>query len=610
MCGIVGIRRFDGQTVDVQLLRHMADQLVHRGPDDSGVWADGSIGFGHRRLSIIDVGGSPQPMVSADGRHHITFNGEIFNYRDLRGRVSYPFRTDGDTEVILALHQSLGEQAVQELRGQFAYGLFDGEDLWLYRDRLGVLPLFYYRDDDLFAFASEIKALLPALPAAPEVDLASLDSYLSRRAVLAPHTLFRHIRKLEAGHRLRVRRDGTADLNPYWVIPAGTRRPVGEAEAVDLVSAGLRDAVDQALVADVPVGSLLSGGVDSSLIVALATQARGGPIETFSAGFDDERFDELPHARQVSRLFGSTHHEVVVRPDEFTARWRQLTWHRDAPLSEPADIAVYELAELASRSVKVLLSGEGSDELFAGYPKYRVARHDRLVGLVPGGLRAGALGWAERSAPNQVGRARIALRAMSGASELDRLEAWFAPFTASERQRLLRGVESRRLPAPRLTGDDAVERMLAYDCSGWLADNLLERGDRMAMAASVELRPPFLDHHLVALAYSLPSSLKVRHGQTKWILKEVARRHLPTSITDRRKVGFRVPLDVWFRGHLRELARDQLLASDSFVGNTLDRTAVVELLDSHEAGRRDESIRIWTLLSLEVWHQTFFRQPA
>jgi asparagine synthase (glutamine-hydrolysing) len=239
-----------------------------------------------------------------------------------------------------------------------------------------------------------------------------------------------------------------------------------------------------------------------------------------------------------------------------------------------------------------------------------VARHDRLVGLVPASLRAGALGWAERTAPNRAGRARIALRSVAGATELDRLESWFAPFTAAERQRLLQGVESRRLPTPRLAGDDAIERMLAYDCAGWLADNLLERGDRMAMAASVELRPPFLDHHLVSLAYSVPSDLKVRHGQTKWILKEVARRHLPTTITDRRKVGFRVPLDTWFRGHLRELARDQLLASDSFVGNTLDRQAVAELLDSHEAGRRDESIRIWTLLSLEVWHQTFFRQPA
>ncbi len=610
MCGIVGIRRFDGQPVDERLLRRMTDQLVHRGPDDQGCWVDGSVGLGHRRLSIIDVGGSPQPMVSADGRHHITFNGEIFNYRDLRNRVSYPFRTDGDTEVLLALHQLSGDQAVQELRGQFAYALYDDRDLWLYRDRLGVLPLFYYQDENLFAFASEIKALLPALPRPPEVDVASLDSYLSRRAVLAPYTLFRHVRKLEAGHRLRVQPDGTTDLAPYWVLPTGSRRPMGEAEAVGLVSDGLREAVDRALVADVPVGSLLSGGVDSSLIVALATEARGGPIETFSAGFGDARYDELSYARQVSQLFGSTHHEVVVRPDQFTERWRQLTWHRDAPLSEPADVAVYELAELASRSVKVLLSGEGSDELFAGYPKYKVARYDDRIARVPAWLRTPVFDGAARYAPNRAGRARIALRSMAGATEADRLESWFAPFTAPERRRLLGRVDTRRVPAPELRGDDAIERMLAFDCAGWLSDNLLERGDRMAMAASVEMRPPFLDHELVGLAFSLPSSLKVRHGQTKWILKEVARRHLPTTITDRRKVGFRVPLDTWFRGQLRDLARDQLLASDSFVGTTLDRTAVTELLDVHESGRRDESIRIWTLLSLEVWHQTFFGRPA
>jgi asparagine synthase (glutamine-hydrolysing) len=256
--------------------------------------------------------------------------------------------------------------------------------------------------------------------------------------------------------------------------------------------------------------------------------------------------------------------------------------------------------------VKVLLSGEGSDELFAGYPKYRVARYDRMIDVVPASVRAATLGWAEQAAPARAGRARIALRTMSAPTEADRLGSWFAPFTATERRRLLAGVASRPAVANPLGGDDAIERMLAFDCAGWLSDNLLERGDRMAMAASVEVRPPFLDHELVALAFSLPSSMKVRHGQTKWVLKEVARRHLPTSITDRRKVGFRVPLDVWFRGHLRDMARDVLLSSDSFVGNTLDRAAVTAFLDVHDRGRRDESIRIWTLLSLEVWHQTYF----
>jgi len=318
MCGIVGVRRFDGRPVSEELLRAMTAQLTHRGPDGEGYWVDGPVGFGHRRLSIIDVAGSPQPMATSDEQVHVTFNGEIFNFRELREGCDYPFHTSGDTEVLLALYRREGFRSVERLRGQFAYAIHDGEDLWLFRDRLGVLPLFTYQDADMFAFASEIKALLPALPTSPSVDLASLDSYLSRRAVAAPHTLFENVRKLLPGHRLRVGPDGVSEPEPYWTVPAGSPRTVSDDEAVRLVSTGLEDAVRSALVADVPVGSLLSGGVDSSLIVALATRLRGGdPVDTFSAGFGDPRYDELPHAREVSRVFGTNHHEVVVEPGNF-----------------------------------------------------------------------------------------------------------------------------------------------------------------------------------------------------------------------------------------------------------------------------------------------------
>jgi len=608
MCGIVGVRRFDGRPVSEELLRAMTAQLTHRGPDGEGYWVDGPVGFGHRRLSIIDVAGSPQPMATSDEQVHVTFNGEIFNFRELREGCDYPFRTSGDTEVLLALYRREGFRSVERLRGQFAYAIHDGEDLWLFRDRLGVLPLFTYQDADMFAFASEIKALLPALPTSPSVDLASLDSYLSRRAVAAPHTLFENVRKLLPGHRLRVGPDGVSEPEPYWTVPAGSPRTVSDDEAVRLVSTGLEDAVRSALVADVPVGSLLSGGVDSSLIVALATRLRGGdPVDTFSAGFGDPRYDELPHAREVSRVFGTNHHEVVVEPGNFADLWPKLTWHRDAPISEPADVAVFELATLARQTVKVLLSGEGSDELFAGYPKYKMARWTNLADVVPAGLRESVLGSIERRLPASQGRARIALRTLAAPTEVDRLASWFAPFTAPERRALLAGIDERPPSSLELTGVDAIERMLEFDCQGWLADNLLERGDRMAMAASVELRPPFLDHRMVELAFSLPSRVKVRKGQTKWVLKQVARQHLPESIVDRRKVGFRVPLDAWFRDHLRDMARDMLLGPSSFVGTTLDPVAVRSLLDTHESGRRDESIRIWTLLSLEVWHDVYFR---
>ena len=609
MCGIVGVRRFDGQPVQEELLRAMTARLPHRGPDGEGYWIDGSLGFGHRRLSIIDVAGSPQPMASTDERLHVTFNGEIFNFRELRQGCDYPFHTSGDTEVLLALFQRDGARSVEHLRGQFAYAVHDrdADDVWLFRDRLGVLPLFTYTDANMFAFASEIKALLPALPSAPAVDLASLDSYLSRRAVDAPHTLFEHVKKLRPGHRMRVGPDRAHEPEAYWTVPSGSPRKVTHEEAVQLVSDGLEDAVRSALVADVPVGSLLSGGVDSSLIVALATKARGGePVDTFSAGFDDPRYDELPHAREVSKAFSTNHHEVVIEPANFADLWPKLTWHRDAPLSEPGDVAVYELARLARHSVKVLLSGEGSDELFAGYPKYKMARFTNLADVLPAGLRASAFGEIEQRLPSSASRARIALRTLAAPTEVDRLASWFAPFTAPERARLLGDIRSRPTPTDPMRGVDAIERMLAFDCQGWLADNLLERGDRMSMGASVELRPPILDHNMVELAFSLPSQVKVHRGQTKWVLKEVARRHLPESIVDRRKVGFRFPLESWFRGHLRDMARDMLTGPSSFVGTTFDTAAVRSMLDGHESGRRDESGRIWTLLSLEVWHQVYF----
>lgn len=610
MCGIVGVRRFDGAPVPETLLRAMTAKLSHRGPDGVGYWTHGSIGLGHRRLSIIDVAGSLQPMSSHDGHCHVTFNGEIFNYQALRKQLHYPFRTHGDTEVLLALFHAGGPSGVERLQGQFAYAAYDqrSDDLWLFRDRLGVLPLYYYEDAEMLAFASEVKGLVPALPRPLSVDESSLGDYLGQRAVPAPHTLFKGIRKLRQAHGLRVGPRAVGELRRYWSMPAVTSGPDDPAAAVDAVAGALVASVESALVADVPVGSYLSGGVDSSLIVAIMSKLRHGEgVETFSAGFGDDRHDELPYAREVSRLLGTTHHEVTVTPSDFESLWRLLTWHRDAPVSEPADVAVFKLASLARQHVKVVLSGEGSDELFAGYPKYRFAPMAAVADWIPTAVRTPLFGGLERLLPARAGQLRIALRAMAAGNSDERTQAWFAPFTEAERLALLG--HARRHGQPDVlsaASGDLVRRMLYVDCHGWLADNLLERGDRMSMAASLELRPPFLDHRMVELAFSLPTSVKVRKGRTKWVVKEVARQYLPDTIVDRRKVGFRVPLDTWFRGHLRELAFDLLLSPQSFVGAVLDRSVVKELLESHERGRRNEEIRIWTLLCLEVWHEVFF----
>lgn len=610
MCGIAGIRHLDGKHVSRELLQAMATCLSHRGPDDSGVWAEGSVGLAHTRLSIIDLAGSPQPMASRDGRKHLVFNGEILNYRELQSAQSYPFRTDGDTEVLLALYDAYGAAGVHRLRGQFAYALHDETtgETHLFRDRLGILPLYYYIDEHSFAFASEIKALFPVL-GSPRLDENSLHDYLAHRSVPAPYTMIEGVRKVPPGHHLTVKRDGSVVLDAYWQLPTNPEvLDVSPLDAVRMVDVALTNAVRDALVADVPVGTYLSGGVDSSLITALVARERhGAGLHTFSAGFGDARIDETSWARIVAEQVGSTHHEVQVTPDDFQTNWSRLSWHRDAPLSEPADVAVYRLAQLAREQVKVVLSGEGSDELFGGYPKYQYAEITRRIGPLP----AAALRLAQGSLPSSRARLRVAMRALSETTHAERMRGWFAPFTALERTALMGRPPARDSLAPYLDSQgDSLSRMLYADSHTWLSDNLLERGDRMSMAASLEMRPPFLDYRLVELAFALPSNVKVRNRTTKWVVKEVARQHLPSDVVDRPKAGFKVPLDAWFRGGLRSMAFDMLTGPSSFVGSTLNRKAVGKLLEAHSSGDRDEQPRIWTLLSLEVWHRELMDRLA
>ena len=442
MCGIAGVIRFDGEPVESSLLRAMADRLAHRGPDGEGYLSRGSVGLAHRRLAIIDLAGSAQPMSSPDGSLHVCFNGEIFNYRALRDELPFPYRTGGDTEVLLSAYAADGEGSVRRLRGQFAYALFDEpqQAVTLFRDRVGVLPLYYHVDGRRLAFASEIKALEPAMPEGLSVDTASLDDYLTRRAVAAPYTLFAGVRKLLPGHSLRVDTSGRIDTRTYWELPdARDTVDLSADEAVEAVGAALDAAVADALVADVPVGAYLSGGVDSSLIVATATRLRGGAqVETFAAGFGAPT-DELHHARRVAELVGSNHHEVTLRPDDFSNAWRDLSWHRDAPLSEPADVAVWSLATEARKRVKVVLSGEGSDELFAGYPKHRYAGLSERVGVVPASVRTPLL------------RARRALTAASAAAAPHRRACPDRRDSAGPCRRVVRAVHRVRAPGPART---------------------------------------------------------------------------------------------------------------------------------------------------------------
>jgi len=610
MCGIVGIRALSRGVIDGRRLETAVDNLHHRGPDDRAVWTDDQVGLGHTRLSIIDLSGSAQPMHTVDNRQHMIFNGEILNYQAIREQLTdHDFQTNGDTETIFATVLHRGPEGLAGLRGQFALAIYDEDDgsVLLARDRMGILPLYYAARGDRIVFGSEVKALLPLLEGSLSVNDAALDDFLAQRAVGAPNTLFADIKAVRPGHTVRIHADGRIEESPYWTLSEADPISIAPEEAVTQVSDTLVDAVREALVADVPVGAYLSGGVDSSLIVALVASVTGEPsrVKTFSAGFLDNPHDELPYARTVATHIGTDHREVMIDPAGFLDAWPKLTWHRDAPLSEPADIAVFELAKAAREDVKVVLSGEGSDELFAGYPKYGVAAWTDRLRRVPAPLRGAALRRGERMLPGSQGKLRIAMRALAASNEREMYRSWFAPFVEHERAALLGQASPSAGP---VSGHDVIDRMLRSDLECWLPNNLLERGDRMSMAASLELRPPFLDARLVELAYSLPSDVKVRDGVTKWVLKEVARRHLPADIVDRRKVGFRVPLDRWFRSGLQEHARERLLDRESFVSQRLDRPMVEALLTSHETGRRDEELRIWTLMCLDVWHEVFFRQ--
>jgi asparagine synthase (glutamine-hydrolysing) len=613
MCGIAGVRQFIPGAENPDALPAMMATIGHRGPDDSGTWYERGIALGHARLSIIDLSGSRQPMVSADGRFVLVFNGEIFNYRQLREELDYPFTTEGDTEVILAGIVQHGIEFVTKLVGQFAFALADRGTgtVHLVRDRLGVLPLYYSLTSRELVFGSEVKTVLAGLPRRPGVDLKSLDAYLTAHSVPAPHTLFDGISKLPAGHRAEITEEGVIRMQRYWQPPdADPGATWTAASAIDAVDDAVTEAVRSALVADVPVGAYLSGGVDSSLIVAKVAAVSGHAVTTFAAGFGDPRSNELAWARRVSEHLGTDHHEVHVDAADFEDLWPKLTWHRDAPMSQPADIAVFRLAQAARTHVRVVLSGEGGDELFAGYPKYRAARALAAASVLPEALRETIAGALESRLPQRLGRARIALRTWGAGTPEQQFRTWFAPFTEPERAALLTGVPSRTAGGPGFTGSDPIRGMLLGDLWSWLPDNLLERGDRMSMAASLELRPPLLDHRLVELAFRLPSNVKVRGGHTKWVLKEVARRYLPDSIADRRKVGFRVPLDAWFRSELRDSMWDRLTGSGSFVGGTFDRVQVRKLLERHESGTFNEENRIFTLMSLEVWHETFFARTA
>lgn len=626
MCGICGIYNARSrEPVATSLLERMMWFLEHRGPDEQGMYADKEIGLGFRRLSILDLATGNQPIANEAGDIWLVANGEIWNYLSLRAELlarGHVFRTQGDAEVIIHAYEEYDTACIARLHGMFGLAIWDSrcQRLLLARDRVGKKPLYYTQVAGDLLFASEIKALLCDMRVARQVDLQSLADFLSIRYVPGPATLFKNIYKVRAGHWLLY--EGTEVREEcYWDFsfePLARCQPQPTAFYVDGIRRHIRRSVEERLIGDVPVGALLSGGVDSSIIVGTMSQLSAQPVQTFAVGFDVPGFSELPYARQVASHFGCEHHELTLTGHELLEYWPLLTWHRDEPVSEPSDLGVYLISRLARQYVRVILSGEGGDELFAGYPKYTLDGLARYYHVLPAPVRQRLIAPLLERLPYRLRRLKTASRSLAEPVP-QRWVNWFGVFNGPLKERLVASPLQAQVDmnAGRILQNwldthpqrDQLSRMLYLDTKLWLPDNLLMKNDKMTMAASLEGRMPLLDEHLLAYAASVPSHLKVHRWQTKYILKQAYTDLLPAEILTRKKMGFNVPTGAWFRGDQRAFLRRLLLCERTRSRELFDYTFVERILRAHLEGRSNYQAQIFTLASLELWFRVFVDPP-
>ncbi len=636
MCGIAGKLHYDpAHPVDEALIRRMTAALRHRGPDDEGVWTAGPIGLGNRRLAIIDL--SPaghQPMSNETGTVWITYNGEIYNHQELRAdleRRGHRFRSTSDTETILHLYEEHGRDCVQYLRGMFAFALWDGRlrRLFLARDRFGKKPLLYAETAAGLTFASEIKALLQDPAVSRDVDELALHHYLTYGYVPGPQTAFQQIRKLPpASTLLWDAACGRISIERYWTLRYTPKLDISEEEAAGQLLALLRQATRLRLISEVPLGAFLSGGIDSSAVVALMAEAMSEPVKTFSIGFADQSFDERPYARQIAQQYATDHHEFTVTPDAL-AVLPELAWAYGEPLADSSALPTYYVAQMTRQHVTVALNGDGGDEAFAGYDRYLAsqlaARYERL----PRWLREGLITPIARRLPEAAGRRtpygrplrrfkRFALA--TGATPERRHARWLilmdntvknALYTPDFRGRMAE-IDSLALLDQALAAADSpdfLDRVQFGDVSLYLPDDLLVKMDIATMMHSLEGRSPFLDHHVAEFAARLPASYRLRGRTRKYILKLALRDHLPPGILHRDKQGFALPIGRWFRHELRPVAYDVLLDPRTLGRGLFDGAAVRAMLDEHASGRMDHRQRIWSLLMLELWFRAYIDRP-
>jgi asparagine synthase (glutamine-hydrolysing) len=632
MCGIAGYvdggapepwtRRAGAPDLVVTRLRKMCAAIRHRGPDDEGLHMEPGVGLGMRRLSIIDLATGQQPIHNEDATVWVVFNGEIYNYRELRRELEalgHRFSTASDTETIVHAYEEWGEDAFGHLRGMFGIGLWDRRErtLLLARDRVGIKPLHYAVVDGRLYFGSEIKTILAAGAVTPRIDFRGLDHYLSFLYTPRDASIFAGVHKLPPGHLLRWQ-NGHLHLRQYWALPAEESSPASERDAVEALREVLQDAVTSHLMSEVPLGAFLSGGVDSSLVVGLMARASSRPVRTFSIGFDDARYDELEHARLVAQHFATDHHEFVVRPDALGIL-DDLIRHFDEPFGDSSAIPTWYVSEMARRHVTVVLSGDGGDELFGGYDRYfphpRIAAFDRWA--VPGTRALASIVWPWL--PHGA-RGKNFLRTVAR-DERGRYLDQIGYFQKDEKAALLSADVRRQIGS--VDAEAALGRhfarfgalpwhgqMMHFDFETYLPEDILTKVDRMSMAHSIESRVPLLDTRVVEFAARLPAALKIRNGRRKHVLKEAAAALLPPSILDRRKRGFEAPVGVWFRGGLREAFTEVLLSPRARQRGYFEPRFIARLVREHVTGRREHTLRLWSLLVFELWHRRYLDAPG
>ena len=629
MCGLSGVFRWDSKPVAPELLKRMTDALIHRGPDDEGFYIPATshktqIGLGFRRLSIIDLSGGHQPMASADGSCHIVFNGEIYNFQELRSdleKQGRTFRSKSDTEVILHLYQMYGKDCVQRLRGMFAFAIWDErkKQLFAARDRVGKKPFFYARTGNALYFASEMKALLEADEVRREVRLDSIPLYFTYQFIPSPRTIFKDVQRLPPAHTLTCGENGDLSVERYWTLKhlPPTRQSVNE--ICQELRHHLRESVRLRLISDVPLGAFLSGGLDSSAVVGLMAQEMGRPVKTFSIGFEESGFSELDYARQVARHFKTDHHEFVVKP-QMTEILPKLAWHYDQPFADPSALPSYYVAEQTRNHVTVALNGDGGDENFGGYLRYQADRLFHIASRLPMAARR-PIAALSRSVPPALQK-NFYLRSLARAgSVLDSTpEAFnfglFCYFNQEAQEKLydrelaniiqLNPVQNYFDSLYRESdSEEWLDQVLHCDASGYLPDCLLVKVDIASMANSLEARSPLLDHKLMEYAARIPSSLKVKVNGGKWIFKKAMEGFVPDDILRRRKMGFGIPVNDWFRGPLKSFLKDHLLDAKARQRGYFKAGEVERLVSEHERGAKSHGYKLWALLMFELWNRVY-----